>query len=314
MNSQKSLYDILEISENASPEVIKAAYLSLIKKYHPDSNPAFKEEATKITMQLNQAYTILSDTNKRKLYDQQLHGSTAPPPQPQQQNHTVHPNTKTFFSTFSDKCFVLALALIVIVTAILGILNRHSPSTDPTPITVAETTTSIAEPKPTVTPDGKHYHKIGPPDVSAQSKTLHFPYSGHLLSGSDFVTYGDEYIDEDGLEYSHLVIHPPTFSGDNFVVKLQSLYDADLVYMICVQSGGKDIEVNLLCDDYEMSYACGSDWYGENLLFGDDTKYYKCPDIFEFYHDGDIAHGQDFTLYTVPGGNMHMEKISADEF
>ena len=167
MTKPKSLYDILEVSENASPEVVKAAYLSLVKKYHPDSNPAFKEEATKITSQLNQAYMILSDANKRQLYDEQLHKATASLAPHQKRTSTTQNSIKPFFSTFSDKCFVCAVSFLVIVTAISMILNYYSNSVDSVS-TVAETT--VSSPEPTVTPDGKHYHKIGPPDVYTDQK------------------------------------------------------------------------------------------------------------------------------------------------
>jgi len=62
-------YEILEINKDASEEVIKAAYKALAKKYHPDNcvgNAAEYEEKLKL---INEAYAILSDTEKRKEYD-----------------------------------------------------------------------------------------------------------------------------------------------------------------------------------------------------------------------------------------------------
>ena len=62
-------YEILEIKEDASEEVIKAAYKALAKKYHPDNcvgNTPEYEEKLKL---INEAYAILSDTEKRKKYD-----------------------------------------------------------------------------------------------------------------------------------------------------------------------------------------------------------------------------------------------------
>ncbi|WP_297809574.1 DnaJ C-terminal domain-containing protein [uncultured Helicobacter sp.] len=64
----KSLYDTLEVSQNASSEEIKKSYRRLARKYHPDINKeAGAEEKFK---EINAAYEILSDTNKRKQYDQ----------------------------------------------------------------------------------------------------------------------------------------------------------------------------------------------------------------------------------------------------
>ncbi len=69
----KTLYEILEVSENASKEIIEKAYKVLAKKYHPDLQPeAEKQKAEKMMKQLNEAYSILIDEQKRKEYDNKL--------------------------------------------------------------------------------------------------------------------------------------------------------------------------------------------------------------------------------------------------
>ena len=62
-------YEILEVSTNASKEVIKNAYRALIKKYHPDSYMGNKLYAENKLKKINEAYEVLSDDNKRLLYD-----------------------------------------------------------------------------------------------------------------------------------------------------------------------------------------------------------------------------------------------------
>lgn len=65
-------YDILEISQNASPEVIQNAYKTLAKKYHPDVYQGDKSEAEERMKLINEAYNILSDPQSRMEYDRQL--------------------------------------------------------------------------------------------------------------------------------------------------------------------------------------------------------------------------------------------------
>jgi DnaJ-domain-containing protein 1 len=60
------LYDALEVSPTASTDVIKAAYRSLSRVYHPDV--PYTGNATKMRL-LNSAYEVLSDPKKRKEYD-----------------------------------------------------------------------------------------------------------------------------------------------------------------------------------------------------------------------------------------------------
>ncbi len=61
-------YEILEISRDASSEEIKKAYRKLALKYHPDRNPGDKEAEEKFKM-INEAYQVLSDEEKRAIYD-----------------------------------------------------------------------------------------------------------------------------------------------------------------------------------------------------------------------------------------------------
>lgn len=64
------LYDRLSISPNANEEEIKKAYRKLSIKWHPDKNRNNKEEATKQFQAISEAYSILSDSDKRNQYDQ----------------------------------------------------------------------------------------------------------------------------------------------------------------------------------------------------------------------------------------------------
>ncbi|MDD4067118.1 MAG: DnaJ domain-containing protein [Clostridia bacterium] len=69
---ENNLYEILEVSPNASTEVIEKAYKTLAKKYHPDTYKADKRYASSMIKKINNAYDILSNEEKRKEYDEQL--------------------------------------------------------------------------------------------------------------------------------------------------------------------------------------------------------------------------------------------------
>lgn len=73
----KNYYDILQINQNASPEIIEKAYKTLAKKYHPDlQEESNKKEAEEILKEINEAYEILSNPEKKALYDQNLKNET----------------------------------------------------------------------------------------------------------------------------------------------------------------------------------------------------------------------------------------------
>ncbi len=66
--ASKDYYEMLGVSKNASDEEIKKAYRKLAMKYHPDRNPN-KKEAEERFKEINEAYAVLSDKEKRKQYD-----------------------------------------------------------------------------------------------------------------------------------------------------------------------------------------------------------------------------------------------------
>ena len=71
--SKNTLYEVLEVSENASAEVIEKAYKVLAKKYHPDlQSEANKKSAENKMKKINEAYEILGNEVKRKEYDRSL--------------------------------------------------------------------------------------------------------------------------------------------------------------------------------------------------------------------------------------------------
>lgn len=61
-------YNILKIPKNASQDEIKKAYRKLAIKYHPDKNPGDKEAENKFK-EISEAYSVLSNEEKRKIYD-----------------------------------------------------------------------------------------------------------------------------------------------------------------------------------------------------------------------------------------------------
>ena len=67
--AEKNYYDTLGVSKTASAEEIKSAYRKLAKKYHPDLNPNDEVAASKFK-EINEAYEVLGDEQKRKNYDQ----------------------------------------------------------------------------------------------------------------------------------------------------------------------------------------------------------------------------------------------------
>ena len=76
MASETDYYERLEVSKDASGEEIKKAYRRLAMKYHPDRNPGDKEAEAKFK-EINEAYDVLKDDQKRAAYDRYGHQAFA---------------------------------------------------------------------------------------------------------------------------------------------------------------------------------------------------------------------------------------------
>ena len=67
MSAKRDYYEVLGVSKNSPPDEIKSQYRKLALKFHPDKNKS--PDATEHFKEISEAYAVLSDQEKRKLYD-----------------------------------------------------------------------------------------------------------------------------------------------------------------------------------------------------------------------------------------------------
>ena len=77
MENKRDYYEVLGLSKGASDEDIKKAYRQMAKKYHPDLNPGNAEAEAKFK-EVNEAYEVLSDSEKKARYDRFGHAGVDP--------------------------------------------------------------------------------------------------------------------------------------------------------------------------------------------------------------------------------------------
>src|SRR5690348_6131386 len=78
--TKNDYYETLAVPRGADTEEIRKAYRKLARKYHPDLNPGDKSAEERFK-KVQEAYDVLSDENKRKVYDQYgFYSDNMPPP------------------------------------------------------------------------------------------------------------------------------------------------------------------------------------------------------------------------------------------
>lgn len=76
-DNKRDYYEVLGIDKSSDEQTIKKAYRKLAKQYHPDMNPG-DQEAEKKFKEINEAYAVLSDSEKKARYDQYGHAGVDP--------------------------------------------------------------------------------------------------------------------------------------------------------------------------------------------------------------------------------------------
>ena len=127
-------YDNLMVSRGAPAEVIRASYLALSKKFHPDVNPS--KDAPRIMKIINTSYEVLSDPEKRRLYDFQVRETELRTVYGQAESDTVSSTSASSTNEKSEKVFLrflnkkptlkaLTLSLLNFLEWLLGFMARN---------------------------------------------------------------------------------------------------------------------------------------------------------------------------------------------
>lgn len=98
-------------------------------------------------------------------------------------------------------------------------------------------------------------------------------------------------------------------SANDYYVRLRTFDTKEPIITFYVHSKSI-VTVNVPVGLFELVYASGSKWYGEELLFGSDTKYYSANELFIFYDDGQSASGWELNI--LDGNSAGSFRICSD--
>lgn len=104
-----------------------------------------------------------------------------------------------------------------------------------------------------------------------------------------------------------------TESGSDYYVKVVNAANDNDTLAIYIH-GGETVEVEVPLGNYEIRYASGTNWYGDQELFGSDTAFNKADELFNFVDTGYQISGYTITLYQVIDGNLQTKTIDKNQF
>lgn len=123
-------YEILEVQPTASPEVIRMAYKALIRKYHPDVYSGDAAIANEMTKLINEAYEVLSDPQKKEMYDRFLsmsgkadQGKESQQEPPEKSSH-IEPNPKKEPSV-RRPLTILAIVTLLVLILVIWLMSKY---------------------------------------------------------------------------------------------------------------------------------------------------------------------------------------------
>lgn len=115
-------------------------------------------------------------------------------------------------------------------------------------------------------------------------------------------------------------IHQPRYICDSFltvktsrdaayVIKVVNPYNGETI-LTCYLPGGISQELALPSGNFEIRYTCGTEWFGNQEMFGPTASYAKAQRTFQFTKDA----GYELTLYKVPHGNLQTTRMRKEDF
>lgn len=304
MNDRPDPYTILGVSRAATPEEIQAAYRRRVKVVHPDRidrerDPAAWAVANRMLRDINDAYFILSNENRRRIHNlshiSKNTTSTRYRYQPSKfsQNPSLNPKAKKSNATARILTFMVLSILLLIA---LGVATKR---TDNYPLEGGRSTPPIAVDVPPRTSRPLPPASIKPAGCESNIAPSELPNHGRIWS----------YSERDAL--APLEIRAA--EGAQYLVKIEE--NERPVAVMFIQSGSA-AEFLLPLGTYTLKYATGDGeyWCGHESRypFGPETQFRRSDEAFLFADEGTYYSGYTVELILQRGGNLHTYKMEPE--
>ncbi len=302
MEKIRTHYLNLQVTEEASIEVIKGAYKHLTQKYHPDKNLDDRERCEKITRIINEAYRVLSDPVLRKEHDEWIKEQNAAlfdvrrgydnASNTARDKYDNAPSSDYKNTSWREvnKCFLCGMEIPKGVNTCYTCeaiqLNRSD---------------SLSESSANSDGFAKKPKSIGLlirlfiAIIGGSAFISYLYYSSNMAKQDGRQTEGDssnppsynseQFLPENGEIYVYTEnprvapIEIKTIHGDNYLVKIVSVPSQTTVMTVFIH-GGTSVSFDVPLGPHEIKYASGKQWYGYDKLFGKKNQFQQREECF----------------------------------
>lgn len=139
---------------------------------------------------------------------------------------------------------------------------------------------------------------------STSEKALPLPYNGAVFYREHDRRTFDSYV-------APLEIKTKGESCNYYIKMVTASGNSILEFFV---RAGETAKVKMPVGTFYLRYACGSEWYGQDQYFGEDTGFFSSNEAFHFMEDGDSYSGYTLSLHEVPGGNFSTYHIDPEDF
>lgn len=319
MKKIRTHYDVLQVTRNASPEVIRSAYKILTQKYHPDKNGG-SPESQRVMKIINEAYKVLSNPITRREYDrliiekeilinndiERLRLNTAKETENEDKNTFQRTNSSLSLlhslieMLFNRTFWQIILLLLFVYLNIALYLSRDTTSDTP----------------------NNRYHQSGLANINKKSKNdYNSKYKDSNYTSSSYnkkrENSYENWPSQAGYINGYPILNTEGFSlvtidnsrnSSNVFVKLYYLgiNDGYPVRHFYIPAYEKFILTNVTSGRYDIRYQD----LESNQLFKSESFYLQEIQSYTGIQYSNVT----MTLYKVQNGNMHTYSISEDEF
>ncbi len=303
-SNEENYYEILGVAPDTSQEIIMQTFYQLLNECQDNS-----QESKQKRDLLEKAYYILGDEMRRYEYDRQQLGKQAP--QSEISSQPTLPKRKMPMSPPSKQIPLGQYSGTPGNQPIRKTMKRHREDHRPSITTLVVLFLIIFIFGKLWSANNSLFSSFQRPELRIPASNTNYSEPDPNMPALDLPPNGEVRYFQQAEAIAPFSIH--TAPGVNYYVKLVDVETGKTAVTVCIW-GGQSIKTKVPLGTYELRYATGRDWYGEEKLFGAETSCVQADKRLTFYRNGPQIMGCGVKLIKQIDGNLPTHDINPSKF